>query len=130
MDGIVQEVDIESGEVIFEWHSLEHVGLEESYYHPSPGLKSAFDYFHINSIDPYPDGHLIVSARRTSAVYKLDRRTGEIVWRLGGKRSDFEMGPGTRTDWQHDARRHHHHLRQRWGCQGRGVSRNSGRDRR
>ncbi len=106
LDGIVQELDIESGEVIFEWHSLEHVGLEESYYQPSPELESAFDYFHINSVDPYPDGYLTISARRTSTVYKVDRTTGEVVWRLGGERSDFDMGPGTRTDWQHDARRH------------------------
>ena len=106
LDGIAQELDIETGEVLFEWHSLEHVGVEESYFHPTPDMKRAFDYFHINSIDPYPEGYLTISARRTSAVYKVDRRTGEVVWRLGGKKSDFEMGSGTRTAWQHDARRH------------------------
>src|ERR671912_1783127 len=106
LDGIAQEIDIESGEVLFEWHSLEHVGLEESLYEPPSDLKTAFDYFHINSIDSTPDGTLIISARRTCAMYKVDRKTGEIVWRLGGERSDFDMGYGTRTDWQHDARRH------------------------
>jgi hypothetical protein len=106
LDGIVQELDIESGEVLFEWHSLEHIGLEESLYEPPPDLEAAFDYFHINSIDPIPGGYLIISARRTCAVYKVDRKTGEVIWRLGGKKSDFKMGYGTRTDWQHDARRH------------------------
>jgi hypothetical protein len=106
LDGIAQEIDIETGEVLFEWHSLEHVSFEESYYQPPPDLKTSFDYFHINSIDPHPDGYLIISARRTSTVYKVDRKTGEVVWRLGGKKSDFTMGYGTRTDWQHDARRH------------------------
>jgi hypothetical protein len=106
LDGIVQEVDIETGEVIFEWHSLDHVGLEESYYQPPPDLDWAFDYFHINSVDSYPDGYLTISARRTSTVYKVDRKTGEVAWRLGGKNSDFEMGPGTRIYGQHDARRH------------------------
>jgi len=106
LDGIVQEVDIENGEVLFEWHSLDHVELDDSYYLPPPDLRSSFDYFHINSVDPHPDGYLIISARRTSAVYNVDRKTGEIVWRLGGKKSDFAMGYGTRTDWQHDARRH------------------------
>jgi hypothetical protein len=106
LDGIAQEVDIDTGEVLFEWHSLDHVGVEESYFHPSPDLKWGFDYFHINSIDPYPDGYLTISARRTSTVYKVDRATGEVVWRLGGKKSDFEMGEGTSTDFQHDARRH------------------------
>jgi hypothetical protein len=105
LDGIVQEIDIETGEVLFEWHSLDHIGLEESLYRPSPELETAFDYFHINSIDPTPDGALIISARRTCAVYKVSRKTGEVVWRLGGEQSDFEMGYGTRTDWQHDARR-------------------------
>jgi hypothetical protein len=106
LDGVVQELDIETGEVMFEWHSLDHVGLDESFYEPPPELESPFDYFHINSIDPHPDGFLIVSARRTSAVYKIDRKTGEVVWRLGGKKSDFDMGPGTNMDWQHDARHH------------------------
>src|ERR671912_694545 len=63
------------------------------------------DYFHINSIDVEPDNSLLVSARETSAVYKIDRNSGEIIWRLGGKKSDFQMGEGTRFDWQHDARR-------------------------
>jgi hypothetical protein len=106
LDGIVQEVDIETGEVLFEWHSLEHVAFEESYYEPPPDLKTYFDYFHINSIDVYDDEHLLISARRTSTVYKVDRKTGEVAWRLGGKRSDFDMGLGTRTDYQHDTRYH------------------------
>ena len=51
------------------------------------------------------DDNLLISARKTSAVYKVDRNTGEVIWRLGGKRSDFEMGEGTRFAFQHDARR-------------------------
>jgi hypothetical protein len=106
LEGMVQELDIQSGKLIFEWHSLDHIGLEESMYEPSAELKGAFDYFHINSIDPMAGGYLLISARRTSAVYKVDRNSGEIIWRLGGKYSDFDMGYGARTDWQHDARCH------------------------
>src|SRR5215211_3957489 len=106
LDGIVQEVDIKTGEVLFEWHSLEHVALEESYFEPPPDLKTSFDYFHINSIDVYDDEHLLISARRTSTVYKVDRKTGQVAWRLGGKMSNFDTGLGTRTDYQHDARYH------------------------
>ena len=106
VQGIVQELEIETGEVLFEWHSLEHVGLDETYGKPGedkdyPGI----DYFHLNSIDVDHDDNLLVSARKTSAVYKIDRKTGEIIWRLGGKKSDFEMGPGTQFAFQHDARR-------------------------
>jgi hypothetical protein len=106
LDGIVQEIEIETGEVLFEWHSLEHVALEESYYKPPPDLKTSFDYFHINSVDVYDDEHLLISARRTSTVYKVDRKTGKVAWRLGGKMSNFDMGLETRTDYQHDARYH------------------------
>jgi outer membrane protein assembly factor BamB len=106
LQGIVQELDIETGEVLFEWHSLEHVGLDETYGKPGedkdyPGI----DYFHINSIDVDHDNNLLLSARKTSAIYKIDRESGEIIWRLGGKKSDFQMGPGTRFAFQHDARR-------------------------
>ena len=104
-DGVAQELDIETGEVLFEWHSLDHVDLQESYYAPAKDISSPFDYFHINSIDVDHDGNLLISCRNTSAVYKVERKTGEVIWRLGGKRSDFEMGPGTRTAYQHDARR-------------------------
>ena len=104
-EGIVQELDVETGEVLFEWHSLEHVDVEESYFQPPNDPAEPFDYFNINSIDVDTDGNLLVSARKTSAAYKIDRTTGEIVWRLDGKRGDFEMASGARTRYQHDARR-------------------------
>jgi hypothetical protein len=106
-DGIAQEVDLETGEVLFEWHSLDHIAVEESYVHPSAEPGFVYDYFHINSIEVDHDDNLLISARNTSAVYKIDRGNGEILWRLSGKKSDFEMGEGTRTYWQHDARRQH-----------------------
>jgi len=105
-DGIAQEVDIETGRVLFEWHSLEHVSIEESYFKRPDDPDLPYDYFHINSIDVDHDDNLIISARNTCTVYKVERRSGEVLWRLGGKKSDFEMGPGTQSVWQHDARRH------------------------
>jgi hypothetical protein len=104
-DGALQEVDIATGRVLFEWHSIDHVGLGESYEARPRKASVPYDYFHVNSIDVDTDGDLLVSARNTHAVYKLDRRTGAIVWRLGGKRSDFRLGRGARFAWQHDARR-------------------------
>jgi len=98
-------VDIETGEVLFEWRSLDHVGVDESYITQPEDPEFTYDYFHINSIDIDHDENLLLSARNTSAVYKIDRSTGEVLWRLGGKRSDFEMGVGTETAFQHDARR-------------------------
>src|ERR671912_263122 len=105
IQGIVQELDIETGEVLFEWESIDHVDLEETYGTPSEDHYPGIDYFHINSIDIEPDNNLLISARETSTVYKVDRTSGRIMWRLGGKKSDFEMGPGTRFAFQHDGRR-------------------------
>src|SRR5919202_1157074 len=106
LDSVAQEVEIETGRVLFEWRSLEHVGIEESYVEWSEDSVYPYDYFHINSIEVDHDDDLIISARNTCTVYKLDRNSGEVLWRLGGKKSDFEMGLGTQSAWQHDARRH------------------------
>ena len=105
-DCVAQEIDIESGEVLFEWHSLDHVKIEESYVYPPKDKDYLYDYFHINSIEVDHDKNLLLSARNTWSVYKIDRKSGELMWRLGGKKSDFSMGKGTRTAFQHDARRH------------------------
>ncbi len=104
VEGIVQEVDVATGRVLFEWRSLDHVGLRESY---RTGVTPAgnVDYFHLNSVAVDRDGHLLISARHTSAVYKVDRRTGAVLWRLGGKRSDFAIEPAAAFSFQHDVRR-------------------------
>jgi hypothetical protein len=99
-DAIFQEIDLASGRLLLEWHSLDHIPLQESY---AP-VSADWDYFHINSVDLDGDGNLLVSARSTHTIYKI-ARNGEIIWRLGGKYSDFEMGSGTAFAWQHDARR-------------------------
>ncbi|MFC4001881.1 arylsulfotransferase family protein [Prauserella oleivorans] len=104
-EGVVQEVDIATGRVLFEWNSLEHVGIDESFVPVSQDPAVPWDYFHINSVAEDGDGSLLISARNTHAVYQLNRDTGAVNWRLGGKRSDFRMGPGTGFEWQHDARR-------------------------
>jgi len=105
LEGALQEVDLRTRRVLFEWHSIDHVPLVESYYRLPRNSDRTYDYFHINSIDVDQDGNLLVSARNTHTVYKLDHRTGRIIWRLGGKRSDFELGRRVRFGWQHDARR-------------------------
>ncbi|HEY7693819.1 MAG TPA: arylsulfotransferase family protein [Gaiellaceae bacterium] len=102
--GLVQELAIPSGRLLWEWRSLDHVDVTETV--TADQMGSPFDYFHINGIDVAPDGNLIVSSRNTSAVYKVDRRTGKVIWRLGGKKSDFSMGKRTQFGFQHDPRLH------------------------
>jgi hypothetical protein len=99
LENIIQEVDIRTGKLLMEWRSLDHVPISETYRKPADPL----DYLHANSIDIAADGNLLVSGRHTWSVYKLDRRTGEVIWRLGGKRSDFVMGRGSQYAWQHHA---------------------------
>jgi hypothetical protein len=105
LSGLVQEIDIASGRVLFEWSSLDHVPVTDTYASFSGGTAAApFDYLHVNSIAIAPDGDLLVSARNTCAVYKVARPSGEVAWRLGGKRSSFQMGDGATFWWQHHVR--------------------------
>jgi hypothetical protein len=103
-DTLLQEIDLKTGLVMYEWHSLDHVPLSASYSSAAPTSRAEpFDYFHINSIDVEQDGDLLVDSRNTWAAYDVDPATGQVRWQLGGRHSSFKMGPGTATAWQHDA---------------------------
>jgi hypothetical protein len=101
---VVQELNIRTGKVLWEWHSLDHVPLSASYASVGRSPSSWFDYFHINSIQQLPDRNLLISSRNTWAIYEIDRSTGRVIWTLGGRHPSFSMGPGTNFEWQHDAR--------------------------
>jgi len=104
-DGVMQEIDLATGLVRFQWTSLAHVALQDSYSRPArTSTREPFDFFHLNSIARDRDGSLLISARNTWAAYDVDPRSGRILWRLGGKRSTFALGPGAATAWQHDSR--------------------------
>lgn len=105
VDSVIQEIDLATGLVVFEWHSLGRIRLRESYSKPENSPNVPFDYVHSNSVNLDRDGDFLMSARNTWGVYKIDRESGRIRWRLGGKRSTFELGRGVRFAWQHDAQR-------------------------
>ena len=105
VEGIVQEVDVSSGRVLFEWRSLDHVAVAESY-QTAVTKDGNVDYFHLNSIAVDLDGNLLISARHTSAIYKVGRRSGKVIWRLGGKKSDFAVDAAASFSFQHDVRPH------------------------
>jgi hypothetical protein len=103
LDGVIQQIDIHTGLVMWEWHSLGHVDVSESLSKP-PGLATnPYDYFHINSLVTDSHGNFLISARNTSALYQISARSGAIVWRLGGKKSTFTLGPGVQFAYQHNA---------------------------
>ncbi len=107
LSGVAQEIDIATGDVVFQWDSLDHVPVTETQQAFSGGTPdNPFDYFHINSIAVASDGDLLVSSRNTWTVYKIGRHDGAVRWRLGGKKSDFTIGAGARFYWQHHPRGH------------------------
>jgi hypothetical protein len=104
-DSLFQEIDIKTGLVMFEWTSLDHVPLSNSYSPPAGGSTQwPFDFFHLNSINLDPDGSLLISSRNTWAAYDIDAHSGQVLWALGGKQSSFSEGRGAATAYQHDAR--------------------------
>jgi hypothetical protein len=103
LSGVVQEIDIATGKLLFSWDSLDHVDPSESYLDPTTNADDVLDYFHINSIDRTSENELLISARNTCTIYSVDKTTGKINWRLGGTASDFTHGAGTRFYFQHCA---------------------------
>ncbi|OAA80187.1 Arylsulfotransferase [Akanthomyces lecanii RCEF 1005] len=111
VNSIIQELDISTGKLLFEWSSLDHVAPDEAILPINPGQagsgynsSDAWDYFHINSVDKDSQGNYLISARDACAVHKINGTDGSIIWRLNGNRSDFKMGNGTKFCFQHHAR--------------------------
>ncbi|MGH2857859.1 MAG: arylsulfotransferase family protein [Solirubrobacteraceae bacterium] len=106
LDSVVQEIDIPTGLVLFQWDSLDHVSVAESNQFAPPENGHPWDYFHVNSIQQTSDGSLVVSGRNTWSIYDISHQTGATNWILGGKASTFKMGHDTPFMFQHDARLH------------------------
>jgi hypothetical protein len=105
-DGVIQEVDIATGIVLFEWHAADHLSMTDSFADPAT---DPFDFLHPNSLDIDDDGNILMSARLTSSLYKIDRVTGEVLFVFGGKQNQFTyVDEGSDTiqgpDYPHDFR--------------------------
>jgi hypothetical protein len=106
LDSVVQEIDIKTGLVLYQWDSLDHVPLRDTYEAVPTTAGGPFDYFHINSVQEQRSGDLLISARNTWAAYDIDHRTGAIVWTLGGRNSSYKLSSGAVFAFQHDVRLH------------------------
>jgi hypothetical protein len=113
LDSVIEEIDIRTGLVMWEWHALGHIPLSDSLNHVSSG-EYPWDYVHINSISPGPDqaggagsgqpGDVLLSSRNTWTLYDVNMHTGGYNWLFGdGRHSSFKLGSGVRFYWQHDA---------------------------
>jgi hypothetical protein len=104
---IIQELDA-SKNVVFQWRSWDYIPITDCYDNLTA---SAFDYIHVNSLDVDTDGNLLVSCRETAEVLKIDRITGNVIWRWGGKHNQFTFigdhasNAPNYFSYQHDVRR-------------------------
>jgi Arylsulfotransferase (ASST) len=101
-DSVVEEIDVKTGLVMWEWHALGHIPIGDSR-NPVPHSGYPWDYIHINSADPGPAGDVLLSARNSWTLYDVNIHSGGFNWRLGASHSSFRLGSGTRFYWQHDA---------------------------
>jgi hypothetical protein len=101
-DSVIEEVDVKTGLVMWQWHALGHIPIGESHT-AAPKSNYPWDYVHVNSVDPGSAGDVLLSSRATWALYDVDIDSGAVHWRLGGDHSSFKLGSGTHTYWQHDA---------------------------
>ncbi|WP_181043273.1 arylsulfotransferase family protein [Actinokineospora auranticolor] len=102
VENVVREIDIATGKVLMTWNSLEHIPVGESYLRSNE--VTAWDYLHINAADLDAAGNIVISGRNTHTVYTLERGTGKILSRLGGKYSDYAMPADAVFAWQHNVR--------------------------
>ncbi len=99
---VLQELD-ENDNVIFEWHSWDHFEITDS---TMDITGPVVDYAHGNALDVDTDGNWLVSSRHMDEVTKINRQTGEIIWRLGGKNNQFTfVNEADKFFRQHDVRR-------------------------
>jgi hypothetical protein len=109
LEGVIQEIDLRTGVMDFEWHSLgsgsdgkQYVPLSDSYV--SPTAAPPYDYIHLNSAVYVSNDTILFTARHTSTVYKLSLATGLTQWRLGGTRNQFTFTDGDGgPSFAHDA---------------------------
>jgi hypothetical protein len=101
-DSVIQEIDVKTGLVMWEWHALGHIPITDSH-NPAPKASYPWDYVHINSVDPGTNGDVLLSSRNTWTIYDVALHNGAINWRIGGSHSSFKQGSGTHFYWQHDA---------------------------
>ena len=118
VDSIVQEINIRTGKVVFQWNAAGHVPYQDSEQPRPASAATPWDWFYVNAVHLDTDGNLLISARYAWAVYKVSLRTGKTIWVLGGKHSTFRLkaGPGQVLDkageifaYQHDPEAIGHH---------------------
>lgn len=101
---ILQELD-EDNNVVFQWRSWDHFEITDATY-TSDLTGTLIPYVHGNALCIDNDGNILLSCRHMDEITKIDRSTGETIWRLGGKNNQFQFIDDTiGFCFQHDIRR-------------------------
>lgn len=104
---IIQELD-ENKNVVFQWRSWDHFKITDATKDINL-TAAAIDYAHGNAIEIDTDGNILISCRNMDEITKINRQTGEIIWRLGGKyckNNEFTfINDSIGFSHQHDIRR-------------------------
>ena len=84
---VIQELDAKK-RVVFEWHGKDHYTFSDvnPLYLNNP---NDVDWMHFNAVEDDGEGNLLISSKYLDEITKIKRSTGEIVWRLGGKKNQF-----------------------------------------
>jgi Arylsulfotransferase (ASST)/Concanavalin A-like lectin/glucanases superfamily/Carbohydrate binding domain len=77
-----------AGDLIFQWRAWDHLNVLDQQQFINL-LGGSFDFPHMNAIEIDTDGHILLSARNTSEITKINRDNGDIIWRLGGAHNQF-----------------------------------------
>ena len=95
IDGVVQEIDIPTGKVLFQWNSPDHVPYSQSEQPLPASASTPWDWFHINAVHLDTDGNLLIDARDTWTTYKVDRHSGNdhLAARRQGERLHVQGRP-------------------------------------
>jgi len=77
------------GQVQFLWNAWDHFVVAD-WIEPT-GVNPPLDFDHPNSLDVDLDGNYVASFRHMGEITKIDRQTGAIIWRLGGRNNQFAI---------------------------------------
>jgi Arylsulfotransferase (ASST) len=118
-----------SGTVVSTWKASDHFEAAKVttwQNEPTPEKSGpVYDVIHCNSVDIDPaNGNYLVSARQMDSIFYVDHKSGNVLWKLGGKPSSKDSPPPAYVSFaeqkdsfhgQHDAR-----LMKGWepGCRG------------
>ncbi|GAB7361067.1 hypothetical protein MBLNU230_g1107t1 [Neophaeotheca triangularis] len=107
LDSVFQEIDIETGELLFSWRGSENIPVTDSYSDYERNEEIGWDAYHINSLQKNHFGHYLVSFRRLHSLHLINGTSGAAIWHLGGKHNNFrDLSSHRATDfaWQHHSR--------------------------